>query len=69
MSPKLEGFTAASVRLQLAGGQLLIEVLDNGPGVPEGLRRSVFERFVRGESPAATGQGDGCGLSTGAALP
>jgi two-component system sensor histidine kinase TctE len=38
-------------------GRVLVEVEDNGPGVPEAEREHVFERFVRG-----TEDGSGCGL-------
>ncbi|MFG6468472.1 sensor histidine kinase [Roseateles sp. BYS87W] len=48
---------AITVRLRDAGGQVVLEVEDNGPGVPADLGERAFERFVRG----ATG-GDGCGL-------
>ncbi|MED5619959.1 sensor histidine kinase [Ideonella sp. BN130291] len=34
-----------------------LEVTDNGPGVPDALHRTVFERFFR-----ATHEGSGCGL-------
>ena len=37
--------------------QVLMEVEDDGPGVPEAEREHVFERFVR-----ATSDGTGCGL-------
>jgi signal transduction histidine kinase len=36
----------------------LLSVRDNGPGIPEGDRTRVFERFVRG----STGTGNGFGL-------
>jgi two-component system sensor histidine kinase TctE len=35
----------------------LLEVIDNGPGIPAGDQARVFERFVR-----ATDAGNGCGL-------
>ena len=35
----------------------LLEVIDNGPGIPAGDQERVFERFVR-----ATDDGNGCGL-------
>ncbi len=35
----------------------LLEVIDNGPGIPAGDKERVFERFVR-----ATDAGNGCGL-------
>ena len=44
---------------------LTIEVLDQGPGIPAGLARSLFEPFLRG--PNATGNGAGLGLATAAA--
>ncbi|MCL2464463.1 MAG: HAMP domain-containing histidine kinase [Micrococcales bacterium] len=44
-----------------------IDVIDNGPGIAAAERTRVFERFVRGNSPAITGQistgGTGLGLS------
>lgn len=44
---------------------LAIEVLDQGPGIPAGLARSLFEPFLRG--PDAAGSGAGLGLATAAA--
>ena len=35
-----------SVRLQ-SGGHVVIRIADNGPGIPEALRRKIFGRFVR----------------------
>lgn len=46
-----------TVRVRALSGEVLMEVEDNGPGVPEGEREHVFERFVR-----ATPDGNGCGL-------
>jgi signal transduction histidine kinase len=46
-------------------GQARIEVDDAGPGVPEGTREHVFERFARG-SPSdreASDSGAGLGLA------
>jgi two-component system sensor histidine kinase TctE len=60
-----------AVRYTQPGGRVLVEVIadparifrvsDSGPGVPEGEREAVFERFVRGR--AATGDGSGLGLA------
>jgi signal transduction histidine kinase len=43
--------------------QLVIEVTDEGPGIPVTERAHVFERFTRGGRPAGTGGGTGLGLA------
>ena len=43
--------------------QLVIEVTDEGPGIPADDRVHVFERFTRGERPAGGGGGTGLGLA------
>jgi len=43
-------------------GDAIVEVADDGPGIPEALRTQVFDRFVRGEGPADTARGTGTGL-------
>ncbi|MEX2447676.1 MAG: HAMP domain-containing sensor histidine kinase [Solirubrobacterales bacterium] len=50
------------LRLRARGGDAMVEVADDGPGVPPELREQVFERFVRGEGPADTAIGGGSGL-------
>jgi signal transduction histidine kinase len=50
------------LRLRRAGGDAVIEVTDDGPGIPAPLRQQVFDRFVRGEGPADTAVGAGSGL-------
>jgi signal transduction histidine kinase len=47
-------------------GYRIIEVMDEGPGVPPELRTRIFERFVRGEE--TTAPGSGLGLSIVAAI-
>ncbi len=46
-----------TVRARRAGDAAVIEVDDNGPGIPTADHERVFERFVRG-----THDGNGCGL-------
>lgn len=52
---------------QPSGRSVRIDVVDNGPGIAAADRAHVFERFVRGNSPALTGQvstgGTGLGLA------
>jgi two-component system, OmpR family, sensor kinase len=44
------------------GDEALLEVLDDGPGIPPGMEDQVFNRFVRGGGPADTAAGGGSGL-------
>lgn len=52
---------------QPIGSSVRIDVVDNGPGIAAADRAHVFERFVRGNTPAITGQistgGTGLGLA------
>jgi signal transduction histidine kinase len=50
-----------------AGDQVVIEVVDRGPGIPEEEREHVFERFHRGRS-ATSASGFGLGLAIGREL-
>jgi signal transduction histidine kinase len=50
------------LRLRAEGASAVVEVADDGPGVPAELREQIFERFVRGEGPADTAIGGGSGL-------
>jgi len=54
----------ACVELRLCqhGGDAVVEVADDGPGIPEAMRAEVFDRFVRGTGPADTVRGTGTGL-------
>lgn len=48
--------------LYTAGAEAVIEVADDGPGIPAEAREKVFQRFVRGSGPADTQAGNGTGL-------
>ena len=50
------------LRLKVDGDKATIEVADDGPGIPDGMREHVFDRFVRGSGPADTAIGGGTGL-------
>jgi signal transduction histidine kinase len=49
------------LRLGSNDGHVVLDVVDDGPGVPEGERERVFERFHRGD-PARTRGATGTGL-------
>ncbi len=44
------------------GGSAVLEVSDNGPGIPEGLAPRIFERFVRGGGERAGSSGLGLAI-------
>ena len=48
--------------LRAENGQAVVEVADDGPGIPVAMREQIFDRFVRGEGPADTAGGTGTGL-------
>jgi signal transduction histidine kinase len=55
--------TAVHVELIEREGRLGLEVRDEGPGVPEGDRERVFERFARGADAASGGFGLGLAIA------
>jgi signal transduction histidine kinase len=54
----------ATIELRLGeeDGQAVVEVADDGPGIPVAMREQIFDRFVRGEGPSDTAAGSGTGL-------
>ena len=54
----------ATIELSLReeGGDAVVEVGDDGPGIPPAMREQIFDRFVRGTGPADTAAGSGTGL-------
>lgn len=56
------------LRADLQGDQVVVEVSDNGPGIPKADRARVIERFVRlDESRSKPGSGLGLSLASGVA--
>ncbi|MDX6601818.1 MAG: two-component system, OmpR family, sensor kinase [Solirubrobacterales bacterium] len=58
--------TPPGARIELhvrrVGDEAVVEIADDGPGIPPRLREQIFDRFVRGEGPADTAVGPGSGL-------
>jgi signal transduction histidine kinase len=54
--------TAIDVNVAREDGRAVLEVSDDGPGIPEDLQGQVFARFVRDAGPADRAGGDGTGL-------
>ena len=53
-----------SLRLDAGSGRALLQVQDNGPGIPDALLPNVFERFTRGDGSRQRASGStGLGLS------
>jgi signal transduction histidine kinase len=54
----------AAVDVGVAGGaELVVEVTDEGPGIPKAERHRVFERFTRGGRPSGGGTGLGLAIA------
>ncbi|MGY1601185.1 sensor histidine kinase [Geodermatophilus sp. SYSU D00815] len=61
--------TTATVRLAVEDGTAVLQVADDGPGIPAELQSQVFERFARGDASRSRGAGStGLGLAIVAAV-
>lgn len=57
------------IRIQVTQNHCLLQVLDQGPGVPDNQLANIFKPFVRYQSPETTGsQGVGLGLAIAQAV-
>ncbi len=54
--------TSVTVRVRRSGGTGLLEVVDDGPGIPLEAQPRLFEGFSRADSSRARGGGGGSGL-------
>jgi two-component system sensor histidine kinase KdpD len=57
--------TTVEISARIRSGQLVIEVADNGPGLPSGDPSRLFDRFQRGPNAVAGGTGLGLSLVKG----
>jgi two-component system OmpR family sensor kinase len=56
--------TTATVRLRVDGETAVLQVIDDGPGIPPELQAHVFERFARGDASRSRAAGStGLGLA------
>src|SRR5205823_4127867 len=59
----VHGRAEGSVAVQiLQDAATIVEVVDDGPGIPEHERAKVFERFYRGQGSEAAGSGLGLAI-------
>jgi two-component system OmpR family sensor kinase len=54
--------TTVELTARRDGDEALLEVVDDGPGIPADMESQVFDRFVRGDGPSDTAGGGGSGL-------
>jgi signal transduction histidine kinase len=54
--------TEIKVSVERRNGDAVLEVSDDGPGLPAGMEEQVFSRFVRGNGPADLAPNSGTGL-------
>ncbi|MDR0431730.1 MAG: HAMP domain-containing histidine kinase, partial [Bifidobacteriaceae bacterium] len=57
-----------TLRANPKGRRVVIEISDEGPGIPEHERTLVFERFERGDPPDGSSQRSGAGTGLGLAI-
>jgi two-component system OmpR family sensor kinase len=50
------------IAVERRNGDAVLEVSDDGPGIPPGMEEQIFSRFVRGTGPADVARDGGAGL-------
>ena len=59
--------STVTVAADVAGGNLVVSVSDDGPGIPSGQQEAIFEKFTRGTRESTT-PGVGLGLAISRAI-
>ena len=49
--------------VEAVGDQIVFEVTDDGPGIPEVVRAQIFDRYVQVSAPSTTSMNRGLGLT------
>jgi two-component system, OmpR family, sensor kinase len=60
--------TRVQTALNVVGGEAVMTVTDDGPGIPPGVGQNVFERFTRADTSRVRASGGERGTSTGLGL-
>ena len=60
--------TRVETGIEVREGQAVIQVSDDGPGIPEEIQHQVFERFTRADTSRSRAAGAASGTSTGLGL-
>ena len=60
--------TRVDASLTVGEGQAVMTISDNGPGIPDGIRDQIFERFTRADTSRVRASGAANGASTGLGL-
>ena len=56
----MKGIGKITIRTYLENSQLVVEIIDNGPGIPLDIQSKIFDPFFTTKAP---GEGTGLGLS------
>ncbi|WP_084743241.1 sensor histidine kinase [Amycolatopsis australiensis] len=57
------GAPPVEVTLRAEGGDVVLTVTDHGPGIPDAVLPTVFDRFTKADTARARSEGSGLGLS------